>query len=198
MNEDLLAPQPMPPATLTEADYALAATELDCEVAAIKAVAHVETGEAGPFDSQGRPTILYEQRYFSRITDHLYDGSHPHISSMAAGGYGHLSEQYGKLTEAFAVDSSAALRSCSWGVFQIMGDNCKNCGFVTPEAMVTAMRTGVAAHLEAFVTFIKQGSRLLPAIQAKDWTTFAYHYNGPGFGANEYDKKLAAAYASFF
>jgi N-acetylmuramidase len=193
--EDLLAPQPMPANNLTAADFASAATRLGCEVAAIKAVVSVETGDAGAFDAEGRPTILFEQRYFSCLTHHQYDATHPQISSMARGGYGHLSEQYGKLQQAVVLNLDAALRSASWGAFQIMGDNHKVAGFDTAEAMVTAMRSGVAAHLNAFVSFILADERLTKAIRAKDWATFATHYNGPGYALNHYDTKLAIACA---
>jgi peptidoglycan hydrolase-like protein with peptidoglycan-binding domain len=190
----LLQPQSSaPPSVLGDADYAAAAATLKCEVAVIKAVATVETGQS-PFDAQGRPTILYEQRYFSRLTNHRYDATHPNISSMATGGYGPLSAQYPKIVEAAALDLDNALRSASWGAFQIMGDNCRSAGFATPELMVAAMRTGVAAHLAAFVSFIQADPRLLAAVQSKNWTNFATVYNGSG--TQGYAPKLAAAYAA--
>lgn len=190
----LLQPQsPPPPSVLADADYATAAATLKCEVAVIKAVATVESGQS-PFDALGRPTILYEQRYFSRLTGHQYDETNPNISSMATGGYGPLSAQYPKILEAAALDLDNALRSASWGAFQIMGDNCKLAGFATPELMVAAMRTGVAAHLAAFVSFIQADPRLLAAVQNKNWTDFATVYNGSG--TQGYAPKLAAAYAA--
>jgi len=191
---ELLRPQsPQPPSLLTDADYAAAAATLHCEVAVIKAVATVETGQS-PFDAQGRPTILFERRYFSRLTGHRYDTTHPEISSMAAGGYGTLASQYPKLLQAAALDLDSALRSASWGAFQIMGDNCQLAGFATPERMVAAMRTGVAAHLAAFARFIQADPRLLAAVQYKDWPQFATLYNGAG--TQGYAQKLAAAYAA--
>jgi len=190
----LLQPQsPPPPSVLGDADYAAAAATLNCEVAVIKAVATVETGQS-PFDALGRPTILYEQRYFSRLTGHKYDATHPNISSMATGGYGPLSAQYPKILEAAALDLDNALRSASWGAFQIMGDNCKLAGFATPELMVAAMRTGVAAHLAAFVSFIQADPRLVAAVQNKNWSQFATVYNGSG--TQGYAQKLATAYAA--
>ncbi len=195
----LLRPQsPQPPSVLADADYAAAAGTLHCEVAVIKAVATVETGQS-PFDAQGRPAILFERRYFSRLTGHIYDATHPEISSMAKAGYGTQASQYPKLLAAAALDLDNALRSASWGAFQIMGDNCKLAGFATPELMVAAMRSGVAAHLAAFVSFIQADPRLIAAVQAKDWPSFAAVYNGPGTngaGTQGYTEKLAAAYAA--
>jgi len=57
---------------LTNDDYANAASILQCETAAIRAVADVET-QASPFDKANRPTILFERRVFSRLTGHQFD-----------------------------------------------------------------------------------------------------------------------------
>jgi len=190
----LLAPQAMPVSVLTDADYAAAAATLGCEVAAIKAVSSVETA-GKPFDAEGRPTILYEQRYFSRLTNHIYDASHPDISSMATGGYGLLSAQYPKIIEAASLDLDKALRSASWGAFQIMGDNCTMAGFATPEAMVAAMRSGVSAHLEGFVSFVA-AKNLTSALVNHDWTAFAIGYNGSGGPAAGYPERLETEYAA--
>ena len=35
------------------------------------------------------------------------------------------------------------------------------------------------------------------ALRKKNWAAFAKAYNGPGYAKNQYDTKLAAAYASF-
>jgi len=51
---------------LTEEDYSAAATQLKVEVAAIKAVAEVET-TGNAFDEEGRPRILFERHYFHRL-----------------------------------------------------------------------------------------------------------------------------------
>jgi N-acetylmuramidase len=52
--------------TLTDADFARAAKELNVEVAAIHAVAEVEAAGAG-FLPDGRPAILYEAHIFTSI-----------------------------------------------------------------------------------------------------------------------------------
>jgi len=38
---------------------------------------------------------------------------------------------------------------------------------------------------------------LTGALKSKDWAVFARRYNGPGYQANAYDKKLARAYLLF-
>jgi hypothetical protein len=105
---------------LSDEDYSKSATSLGVEIAAIKAVAEVETnGKA--FDESSRPRILFERHYFHRLTFGKYSASHPDISNSLAGGYGLFAVQYDKLERAFKLDPDAALRSASWGRFQIMG-----------------------------------------------------------------------------
>ena len=191
-----LQAQAMPLSVLRDADYEAAAATLGCEIAAIKAVSAVETGPQGPFESEGRPTILFERHIFSRLTGGVYDASEPDISNPVPGGYGLYSAQYGRLIRAAALNADAALRSASWGAFQIMGENFVEAGFGTVEACVTAMRSGVDAHLQAFVRFVAADPVKLKAIRIKDWAGFAKRYNGPGYKQSGYDVKLAEAYAA--
>ena len=191
----LLDAQAMPPSVLQDADYQAAAQALGCEVAAIKAVSTVETPR-GPFESQGRPTILFERHIFSGFTGGVYDASEPDISNPVQGGYGLYSAQYPKLIRAAALNFDAALKSASWGAFQILGENFAAAGFGGVEAYVTAMRTGVSAHLEAFTSFVAADAGMLAAIQNKDWAAFAAKYNGPSYKENGYDVALAKAYAA--
>jgi hypothetical protein len=133
---------------LSDSDYSSAATSLGVEIAAIKAVADVETsGKA--FDESGRPRILFERHYFHRLTSGKYSATHPDISNATAGGYGKFSAQYGKLEQAFKLDPDAALSSASWGRFQIMGDNFRAAGFTSVRAFVLAMTSAESEHLKA-------------------------------------------------
>jgi hypothetical protein len=184
---------------LTDAEFETAAADLGCEMAAIKAVAKVESGPA-PFDANGRPAILFERHYFSTISNHLFDRTHPDISNPEAGGYGPGVKQYDRLRRAAMLDEEAALQSASWGAFQIMGDNFYEAGFATVQDMVTAMMEGIGRHLDAFVSFIKSDSNLQTAIKNKNWENFAYYYNGSGYKKNvdkngkNYADKMRDAY----
>ena len=182
------------PATpLDDAAITDAAKKLDCEAAAVRAVIDVES--RGGFLPDGRPKILFERHYFSRLTKGKFDGSHPDISNPQWGGYGAGgAHQYDRLNAAIALNRDAALRSASWGLFQIMGDHCTALGFADAEAFVAAMVSGEAAQLDAFVTFVKKNN-LDDKLMRQDWAGFARGYNGPAFRTNRYDEKLAAAYA---
>jgi hypothetical protein len=178
---------------LSEEDYADAAEELEAEVAAIRAVAQVETmGKA--FDGMGRPTILFERHHFHRHTNGKYDATHSTISNAVAGGYGKFSLQYDKLKEAYELDADAALKSASWGRFQIMGSNFAACGFASARAFVLAMTRAESEHLHAFVQFVRSNKKRVKALQDKDWATFAKMYNGAGYKKRGYDVHMKDAY----
>lgn len=178
---------------LSEAAFADAARQLAVEVAAIRAVAEVESpGEA--FDEEGRPRILFERHYFHRLTGGRFARQHPELSNPGWGGYGRYRAQYGKLERAFRLDPSAALQSASWGRFQIMGEHYATLGYASPQAMVQALARSEDEHLRAFVRFLKAHPAMLRALQRKDWAGFARAYNGKGYKKNAYDAKLKAAY----
>lgn len=184
-------------ASLSEEQLVEAARALKCETAAVKAVVKTELGVRTAFDEQGRPTILYERHYFHRLTGGKYSKDHPDISNAVAGGYGKFSEQYPKLEKAMKLDKAAALKSASWGAFQIMGDNHVSAGFATVDEFVAAMKTSVKRQADAFVAFVKNDSVLTTALRDKSWAAFAKRYNGPGYAANAYDAKMKANYDSF-
>lgn len=186
---------------LSEDDYAAAAQALGCQVAAIKAVAEVESKES-PFDAKNRPTILYERHIFARATvpPGKFNASHPDLSAKAGygpGGYGTKDAQYGKLARAYALDPEAALKAPSWGKFQILGINHKECGHASVTEFVKAMTVSEREHLRAFARFVAASSTRLKALRNLDWAEFARLYNGPEYAKFKYDQKMAAAYRKF-
>ena len=168
-----------------------AAKKLGCPVAAVRAVIDVES--RGGFLADGRPKLLFERHYFCRLTKGEYDRSDPDISAAKWGGYKGGTAEYDRLSKALKLDRDAALRSASWGAFQIMGDNCRMCGFANVEDFVTAMVAGEPEQLDAFVQFVKKAG-LDDELARLDWRGFARGYNGPSYEANKYHQKLEAAY----
>ncbi|NMU82234.1 DUF3380 domain-containing protein, partial [Vibrio parahaemolyticus] len=83
----------------------------------------------------------FEAHIFSRLTSRAYDNSHPSISSrhwnrsLYVGGI----SEYVRLNKPIELNSNAAIRSASWGRFQIMGFNFKLAGHVTAESFVKAV-----------------------------------------------------------
>ena len=186
-------------AKISEQQYQNAAKLLQVDVATIKAVSTVETGPYGAFDEQGRPTILFEPHQFHLRTKPkgAYDKTHPDLSSPSKRPKrGPHSIQYSKLERAKKLDSDAALKSTSWGAFQIMGFNYHDAGYDSVDDFVSAMQQSVDNQLDAFVHLINHNNVWKHAMQKKDWTTFAKNYNGPDYQVNKYDTKLADAYAA--
>ncbi|MGS1802636.1 N-acetylmuramidase domain-containing protein, partial [Klebsiella pneumoniae] len=77
---------------IDDTDYEEAAKELECEVAAIKAVAKTETGSYGSYfkfedNDDYVPAILFERHHFHKYTNGRYD-QFEDISNPVAGGYG--------------------------------------------------------------------------------------------------------------
>lgn len=172
-----------------------AAAELGCELAAIRAVAEVESRGAA-FLPSGRPPVLFERHVFHRLTGGRFDAQAPGVSAAKAGGYGAGGEaQHARLAEAMRLDREAALKAASWGRFQIMGFNAALCGWEDVESFVADLCDDEAAQLDAFAGFVR-GARLDRHLRAKDWAGFARGYNGPGYARNRYDAKLAEAYAA--
>jgi hypothetical protein len=186
--------------TLTDDDFARAALDLGVEVAAIRAVAEVEAAGAG-FLPDGRPAILYEAHVFHRLTKGAHTAakdrrgvalSSPKWNRALYGASG--ARQHDRREDASKLDDGAASKACSWGTFQILGENYKAAGCSTIDEFVDKMNKGAAEHLDAFVAFIK-ANKLDGALRAKNWPSFARGYNGPAYAKNAYDKKMAAAYA---
>lgn len=104
---------------------------------------------------------------------------------------------YRRLCKAFKLDATAALQSCSWGAFQIMGTNYKTLGYASVQEMVRALSRSERPHLKGFIKFVKANSVLLRAVQQEDFTTFAKHYNGPSYRENDYDGKMRRNFGKF-
>jgi hypothetical protein len=157
------------------------------------AVLGVETTGCG-FLPDRRPKILFERHVFSRETRGSFDASDPDISSPAPGGYGQSgAAQYVRLQRAIGLDRQAALRSASWGIGQVMGNNASAAGYANVETMVTGMASSESEQLLAMTRFIaSQG--LAAALKTHDWPAFARGYNGPDYAARSYDTRLGASY----
>ncbi len=180
------------PATrFTQGAIEEAAASLDCEVAAVKAVIDVES--RGGFLDDSRPKILFERHLFHNFTNGRHSGANPDISSSRPRGYVGGAGEYDRLGRAIALDRQAALKSASWGAFQILGSNHKAAGYDNVEDFCQGMCELEDRQLAAFVGFVK-ANRLDDELRRHDWAGFARGYNGRNFRENRYDEKLAEAY----
>ncbi|WP_309679465.1 N-acetylmuramidase family protein [Polaromonas sp.] len=183
---------------LAEQDFIDAATALDCLPAAIKAVCQVEA-PGGGFNPDGTPVTLFEGHKFHRYTAGKFAVQAPDLSypKWTRQFYGKTWQaEQARLQRAIALAREAALKSASWGKFQIMGLNHHMVGFDTVQAFVNAMYESEGAQLMAFVRYV-QIAGLATALRRQDWAGFAHGYNGPAYADNHYDSKLATAFTTF-
>jgi hypothetical protein len=181
--------------TLSRADFEAVAARLGCEWEAAAAVAEVESGPLGGFAEDGRPIILFERHLFSRKTNSQYDASHPNISNRTPGGYPRTqAERWAQLELAYSLDPEAALQSASYGRFQVLGQNFPNLSMANAHEYVAKIARSEKDQLEAFEGFVRANG-LADELQRKDWAGFASRYNGPSYATNQYDRKMADAYA---
>jgi hypothetical protein len=179
---------------LKNQDYVEAAKMLNCEVAALMAVASVESSGRG-FDDDGRIILRFEGHKFRGFTGGKYDQSHPHLSYPYR--VQHLKKHgYTAFSEAFQLDPTSALLATSYGLFQPMGFTHEECGFDDVHEFVEFLKVSERNQLIAFVGMVKF-RKLADEIQRKDWAGFARNYNGKSYKDNNYDVKMAKAYQRF-
>jgi len=173
---------------------------LEVEIAALRAVAEVESHGSGFLPAPAiRPKVLFEGHAFHKLTGGRYDHGHPNLSyprwdrSQYSGS---LTGEWKRLDQACLLDRAAALQSASWGMFQVMGFNYSYAGYLDVEAFVADQHAGAKEQARAFARYISRPP-FLETLRKKDWAGFAGAYNGPGYRQNKYDSKLAAAYERY-
>ncbi|HJW26427.1 MAG TPA: N-acetylmuramidase family protein [Rhodocyclaceae bacterium] len=195
----LLRTRDKDPRLLTQAALEKAASRLGVQVAAVMSVNEVESLGQGFLDD-GRPVILYERHVMAeRLEARGIDPApwierYPALINSKRGGYAGGAAEYARLASAKSINQEAALESCSWGQFQIMGYHWKDLGYDSIEAFVDAMQRSENDQLEAFTRFIEADPALLKALKGRKWADFARIYNGSAYKENLYDVKLARAY----
>jgi hypothetical protein len=177
------------------------AAQYAIEPAALIAVAETESGGAALYRINGKaePPIRFEGHYFyrrlpaTRRNRAVATGlAHPR-----AGGVANPRSQTARwklLNRAASIDRPAAQESTSWGIGQVMGAHWRWLGMASVDALVAEARGGVEGQVRLMAKFIDKAG-LRERLDNRDWAGFARAYNGPGYRANRYDAKLAAAYS---
>ncbi len=150
------------------------------------------------FDAQGRPLILFEPHVFYRNLSGAKrnEAVKQGIAYRSWGAKPYPKDSYPRLKAAIAIDETAALKSASWGLGQVLGENHKLAGYDDVHAFVEAMLDDEENHLKASVNFILN-TKLDDELRRRDWEGFARGYNGPGYKRNGYHTKLAEAFAKW-
>jgi hypothetical protein len=81
---------------------------------------------------------------------------------------------------ASTIDASAAKKSISMGLVQIMGFNNRAIGYASPDAMFAAFAADEKFQLLGFFNFVKNDQRQIDTLRNRDFAGFARIYNGPG------------------
>ncbi len=189
---------------LNESDFCDIAKEYHIDALLLKTLCKVETGGKGGFIDNGRAVILFEGHVFWRelkragINPAPYGEKFPNIvypqwdKNQYRGG----TAEYLRLTMAQSINKVAALRSTSWGMFQIMGFNFPLCNESTIDGFVTKMNESEAAQLRLSLNYIVNAG-ILPLLNNHQWSEFAKLYNGKEYKENKYDQKLRDTYEKY-
>lgn len=186
---------------------------VDIETACSIAVLCVESGGKG-FSKDGRMIIRFENHKFYRLFGKNHpDKFDPHFKfdskkkwlghqfrSNTEKPFEKLHVNQFKEWEAFefarSLNSDAAMSSISMGAPQIMGFNCHAIGYDSVREMFDNFSKDIRFHILGLFDFIRgEGtvSRMLQALQLKDFTAFASRYNGTGQAA-KYGERIQSYY----
>jgi hypothetical protein len=91
---------------------------------------------------------------------------------------------------AINIHKESALKSTSWGQFQIMGENWKDLGYSSIQEFVDQQQISEDHQLESFIRFIEWKPGLLEALQKQDWHTVFTLYNGKNYKKLGYQAKF--------
>ena len=194
---------------LSEQDLIKAANNLGIQLAAVKAVNHVESRGSGFLGDH--PVILFERHVFWRrlqahgLNPYDYCEDNKDILNKKAGGYKGGTKEIERLQRAMKIHPQSAMESASWGLFQIMGYHWKTLGYSGIERFVDKMKKNEAEQLEAFVRYMRKHKldKILrlksgrKSLDLDDFREFAYRYNGKNYAKNAYHTKMHKAYRKF-
>lgn len=186
---------------LSEQGYKNEAARYGIRPEALHAFADVESQATGS-TVMGRLPILYEPHVVSRNSFHLHDwwevpgmgvvcsyprwynprkkseaippncSRHPYNLKME--------ERFQLLAFMAEINFDAALAGCSWGMFQVLGENWKALGYASVWHFVVEMCDGgEPAQLNAALRFLDHKD-VLDDMRKGNWATVIEAYNGPG------------------
>ena len=189
---------------LTNEDILNAANRANLPVSIVRALREVEARSDG-FLYDGRAVILFERHKFYqalvRIKGQSYaDGiasNYPDICNNVRGGYLGYEGEYSRFSQAFTLDPVSAIKSTSFGLFQIRGVLHQQCGYADAYSFEHAMQLSEKNHLDAFIKFVLSDQRLSAAIRQRNYNRIAELYNGPNSEINSYAEKLRLADTKF-
>ncbi|RRJ87373.1 DUF3380 domain-containing protein [Paenimyroides tangerinum] len=186
--------------------------DIGVEAKVFKAVAIVESGGRKSFldfNGEQKAKILYERHYMYRFLkafktkeelENLKNSSPDLVHNVGTykdpnAIYGTEKEQFKKIYEAKKIDNDSAIKSCSWGKFQVMGKY-YNYLYESPAEMEEAMNMCEVQHFAYFKVYLKDvvGSAIITAMKNKNWAKIAELYNGPDYAVKKYHINMDKEY----
>ena len=195
-------PDPDSPGALLMQDLA---ERLGIDPSVLLAISRVESAGVGPDALRFEPHVFLREQPGASIPYTRGDTNCPDNWRKAGGCVDFVSyqpEETGQAAfeRAYAIDPGAALRSTSFGSFQVIPFKDLSHLSENPEEFLTKFKEdplGLSYELlEARLTSPGNKVDLLAAAKSGDWTAFAVGYNGPAQAQHGYDAKLHATYNS--
>tara|TARA_R100000005_G_C4996261_1_gene203108 strand:- start:1380 stop:2654 length:1275 start_codon:yes stop_codon:yes gene_type:complete len=167
------------------------------------AISRVESGGIGADALRFEPHLFLKEQPNASIPYTRGDSNCPDNWTRAGGCVPFVSyqpEETGQAAfeKAYAINPQAALKSTSFGSFQVIPFKELSYLSENPEQFLTKFREDPLALsyelLEARLTTPSNGVDMISAAKRGDWTAFAVGYNGTQQAKHGYDAKLQATY----
>jgi hypothetical protein len=155
-----------------------AANKFGVPPAVLAAVAATESGGGG-----NPSAIRFETHVFERYTRKTVNGSNK-----------------ASFLEAYKIDPDAAVKSTSFGIYQIMGFNLVGKGWTAQQiydiwlGSASTRQEQDIASVEILGTYLANSNRSKTAMAKYDFQSLANSYNGNCFWVNNYDMKIKLSY----
>lgn len=189
---------------LRNGELAELASHYGLREAHLRTVIEVETSGKG-FNSAGWVEFLFEPHRFYANLKSQPDKLKQAIASGCAyptwrgpGSYPKtLQLRIQQFQRAASIDETAAIKSASWGLGQIMGEECVEVGYSSPQAMLAAFADSERNQVEGMLRLIRHrgiDKDLLNFPNMDACRHFALRYNGRAYEKNNYHVKLHDAF----
>jgi hypothetical protein len=103
--------------------------------------------------------------------------SFPNIITERPSEYSTVEDDYRSLAIAKSINEECALMSTRWGMFQLLGSNYRQCGYIDPVSFVNDMRQSRKKQLAILGYYIKSNVLLCSALDYLDWNDFIEVYS---------------------
>jgi N-acetylmuramidase len=178
---------------ISEEMYEILGNEMGVEKGVIFAISKQESKKESFIQLEPKnATILLERHYVYRLIKEkygkekadFYQSKYPKLCNeklTEKGKYGGFKEQIDRLEEVKKWDEAIAIKSCSWGKFQVMGEYLnKGNTYKTSKEFETAMNLCEIQHFQYFKIYLTEvvGKELVKAMKIKNWEGIAELYNG--------------------